>query len=107
MLIYAGIALVGFVFLLIMLFLGDLFGPDHDLVGHEVAGDFGGPSVLQLTDHGCIRHRFWRRWGRRSLLRLVAPGCVGVGIASGALMAGLVYQFAKIWTRSRPRANSR
>ena len=46
MLIYAAVALVGFLFLLIMLFVGDLFGGDHDLVGHDVAGDFGGPSVF-------------------------------------------------------------
>ncbi len=96
MLIYAGIALVGFVFLLVMLFVGDLFGHDHDLVGHEVAGDFGGPSVFSSR----IMAAFVTAFGVGGVVAryydLSHPAASGVGIASGVLMAGLVYQFARI-----------
>ncbi len=96
MLIYAGIALVGFVFLLVMLFVGDLFGHDHDLVGHDVAGDFGGPSVFSSR----IMAAFVTAFGVGGVVAryydLSHPAASGAGIASGVLMAGLVYQFAKI-----------
>ncbi len=96
MLIYAGIASVGFLFLLIMLFVGDLFGADHDLVGHDVAGDFGGPSVFSSR----IMAAFVTAFGVGGVVAryydLSHPAASGVGIASGALMAGLVYQFAKM-----------
>src|SRR5687768_9737270 len=96
MLIYAGIALVGFVFLLLMLVVGDLFGHDHDLAGHDVAGDFGGPSVFSSR----IMAAFVTALGVGGVVAryygLSHPASSGVGIASGAAMAGLVYQFAKI-----------
>ena len=96
MLIYAGIALVGFVFLLVMLFVGELFGGDHDLVGHDVAGDFGGPSVFSSR----IMAAFVTAFGVGGVVAryydLSHPAASGVGIASGAVMAGIVYQFARI-----------
>src|SRR2546427_302837 len=49
MLIYAAIGAMGFLFLIVMLFVGEIFGGDHDVGGHEVptdAGDHGGPSWL-------------------------------------------------------------
>ena len=52
MIIYAGIAAVGFLFLLIMLFAGELFGGDHDLTAHDGVlehggdGSAGGPSIF-------------------------------------------------------------
>ena len=96
MLIYVGIALVGFVFLLVMLFVGELFGGDHDLVGHDVAGDFGGPSVFSSR----IMAAFVTAFGVGGVVAryydLSHPAASGVGIASGAVMAGIVYQFAKI-----------
>jgi membrane protein implicated in regulation of membrane protease activity len=96
MLIYAGIALVGFLFLLIMLFVGDIFGGDHDLVGHDVSGEFGGPGVFSSR----IMAAFITAFGVGGIVaryyELSHPAASGVGIASGAVMAGLVYQFAKI-----------
>ncbi len=95
MLIYAGIAAVGFVFLLIMLVVGDLFG-DHDVVGHEVSGDFGGPSVFSSR----IMAAFVTAFGVGGVVAryydLSHPAASGVGVAAGIVMAGLVYQFAKI-----------
>lgn len=96
MLIYAGIALVGFIFLLIMLLVGDVFGNDHDLVGHDVGGDFGGPSVFSSR----IMAAFVTAFGVGGVVAryydLSHPAAAGVGIVSGAMMAGVVYQFAKI-----------
>jgi membrane protein implicated in regulation of membrane protease activity len=96
MLIYAGIAVIGFLFLLIMLFVGDLFGGDHDLVGHDVAGDFGGPSLFSSR----IMAAFVTAFGVGGIVaryyELSHPAASGVGIASGVVMAGIVYQFAKL-----------
>ena len=82
MLIYAGIASVGFLFLLVMLFVGDLFGADHDLVGHDVAGDFGGPSVFSSR----IMAAFVTAFGVGGVVAryydLSHPAASGVGIAS-------------------------
>jgi membrane protein implicated in regulation of membrane protease activity len=96
MLIYAGIAVVGFAFLLIMLFVGELFGGDHDLVGHDVAGEFGGPSVFSSR----IMAAFITAFGVGGIVaryyELSHPAAAGVGTASGVVLAGLVYQFAKL-----------
>jgi membrane protein implicated in regulation of membrane protease activity len=101
MLIYAAIAFVGFVFLLVMLFAGELFGSDHDLGAHDGAiehavGDLGGPSVFSSR----IMSAFVTSFGVGGVVgryyNLSHPAASGVGIATGVVMAGLVYQFAKI-----------
>lgn len=96
MLMYAAIALVGFVFLLIMLFVGELFGGDHEVAGHDVDSDFGGPSVFSSR----IMAAFITAFGVGGVVAryydLSHPAASGVGIAAGVVMAGLVYQFAKI-----------
>jgi membrane protein implicated in regulation of membrane protease activity len=102
MLIYAAIAFVGFVFLLVMLFVGELFGHDHDLGGHDGGiehggGELGGgPSVFSSR----IMTAFVTSFGVGGVVaryyNLSHPASSGVGIATGAVMAGLVYQFAKI-----------
>ena len=46
MLVYAAIGAVGLLFLLVMLFVGDLFG-DHD-VDHPDLDHDGGPSFLSM-----------------------------------------------------------
>ena len=102
MLIYATIAFVGFVFLLVMLFVGELFGHDHDLGGHDGGiehgdGDIGGgPSVFSSR----IMAAFVTAFGVGGVVarhqQPSHPASSGVGIATGAVMAGLVYQFAKI-----------
>jgi membrane protein implicated in regulation of membrane protease activity len=102
MLIYATIAFVGFVFLLVMLFVGELFGHDHDLAMHDGGFDHGdgdvggGPSVFSSR----IMAAFVTAFGVGGVVgryyNLPHPAASGVGIATGAVMAGLVYQFAKI-----------
>jgi membrane protein implicated in regulation of membrane protease activity len=102
MIIYAAIALVGFVFLLVMLFVGELFGHDHDLGAHDGGfehgdGDLGGgPSVFSSR----IMAAFVTAFGVGGVVAryygLPHPAASGVGIATGAVMAGLVYQFARI-----------
>jgi membrane protein implicated in regulation of membrane protease activity len=96
MLIYATIAFVGFVFLLVMLFVGDLFGGDgHDGVEHA-DGDIGGPSVFSSR----IMAAFITAFGVGGVVAryygLSHPAASGTGILSGAVMAGLVLQFARI-----------
>jgi membrane protein implicated in regulation of membrane protease activity len=99
MLIYAAIGAFGLVFLLVMLFVGDLFGGDHD-------GDFGG-------DHGDIGHdggpgflsarimsSFLTAFGVGGMVAryygLSHPAASGCGVAAGLVMSTIVYQFAKI-----------
>jgi membrane protein implicated in regulation of membrane protease activity len=101
MLIYATIAFVGFVFLLVMLFVGELFGGDHEIGGHQgdfghADGDFGGPSVFSSR----IMAAFITSFGVGGVVAryydLSHPAASGVGIVAGAVMAALVYQFAKL-----------
>src|SRR5712691_7955946 len=47
MLIYGAIAVFGFLFLLVMLFVGEIFGGDHEVGAHDVTG-------LALPDAGTI-----------------------------------------------------
>jgi len=98
MLIYSAIATFGFLFLLVMLFVGELFG-DHDLAGHDVAadhGDAGGPSVFSAR----IMASFLTSFGVGGIVGryygLSHPASSGVGVAAGVAMSGLVYQFAKL-----------
>ncbi len=98
MFVYAAIGLLGLLILLAMLFMGDVFGGDHDFdhsVEHD--GDFGGgPSFLSAR----IISAFITAFGVGGVLgryyNLSHPAASGVGIVTGVLMAGLVYQFAKI-----------
>ena len=102
MLIYATIAFVGFVFLLVMLFVGELFGHDHDLGMHDGGiehgdGDLGGgPSVFSSRIMAAFVTAFGVGGVVARYYNLSHPASSGVGIATGGVMAGLVYQFAKI-----------
>ena len=100
MLIYGTIAFVGFVFLLVMLFVGELFGGDHDAGGHDgfahIDGDLGGPSVFSSRIMAAFITAFGVGGVVARYYELSHPAASGVGILAGALMAGLVYQFAKI-----------
>jgi hypothetical protein len=97
MLIYSAIAAFGFLFLLVMLFVGELFG-DHDVAGHEVAADHdaGGPGVFSAR----IMASFLTSFGVGGIVGryygLSHPASSGVGVAAGVVMSSLVYQFAKI-----------
>src|SRR5436853_4838802 len=99
MLIYAGIAAFGFLFLLIMLFAGELFGGDHEVSAHDGidhAGEFGGPSVFSAR----IMASFLTAFGVGGVVAryygLSHPAASGVGVVTGAVMSSLVFQFAKI-----------
>jgi hypothetical protein len=101
MLIYAGIAVFGFLFLLIMLFAGDLFGGDHEITAHDGAFDHGGdavggPSVFSAR----IMASFLTAFGVGGVVaryyNLSHPAASGVGIVAGVAMSSIVFQFAKI-----------
>jgi membrane protein implicated in regulation of membrane protease activity len=97
MLIYAAIALVGFLFLLVMLFVGELFGGDgHDGFEHAADGDLGGPSVFSSRIMAAFITAFGVGGVVARYYELSHPASSGVGIAAGVVMAGLVYQFARI-----------
>jgi membrane protein implicated in regulation of membrane protease activity len=97
MLIYVAVAAFGLLVLLIMLVVGDLFGGDHDL-GHDggLDSDHGGPSVFSLR----IMAAFLTAFGVGGVVAryygLSHIAASGVGIVCGVIMAGLVFQFAKV-----------
>jgi len=102
MLIYAAIGAFGLLFLLVMLFVGDLFGGDHDIHGGDFGGDHGdvghegGPGIFSAR----IMASFLTAFGVGGIVAryygLSHPAAAGCGVVTGALMSGLVYQFAKI-----------
>src|SRR5499426_3018918 len=99
MLIYAGIAVFGFLFLIVLLFVGEVFGADHDVGGHDVHSqhsDPGGPSIVSAR----IMASFITAFGVGGVVAryygLSHPAASGVGIVTGIVLAGVVYQFAKI-----------
>ena len=103
MVIYAAIGAVGFVFLLVMLFTGDI-GGDHDFGGHDIAGhdvahgdaEQGGPGIFSAR----IMAAFLTAFGVGGVVGryygLPHPAASGIGVLAGVVMAGLVYQFAKV-----------
>jgi len=99
MLIYGAIASFGFLFLLVMLFVGELFGGDHDLGGHDVAGDHGdlsGPSILSARVMASFVTAFGVGGVVARYYSLGHPAASGVGAASGLVLAAVVYQFARL-----------
>jgi membrane protein implicated in regulation of membrane protease activity len=98
MLIYAAIAAVGFLLLLLMLVAGEFLGDGHDLGVHDGAadhGDVGGPSVFSVR----VMSAFVTAFGIGGLVAryygLSHPAASGVGAMVGLVMAGAVYQFGK------------
>ena len=104
MLIYAAIGAFGLLFLLVMLFVGDFFGGEHDLHvgdmgGHDGAHDAsseGGPSIFSARIMASFIAAFGFGGAIARYLGLSHPASSGAGIVSGAILATLVYQFAKI-----------
>ena len=99
MLIYAAIGAFGFLFLLVMLFVGEIFGADHDVGGHDISadhGDHGGPSIFSAR----IMASFLTAFGVGGVVaryyNLSHPASSGVGVAAGIVLAGIVYQFARL-----------
>jgi membrane protein implicated in regulation of membrane protease activity len=99
MIIYAAIGAFGLLFLLLMLFLGDL-GGDHDVhietAGHEAAAHFGGPSIFSARVMASFLTAFGGGGVVARYFNFSHPASSGIGVASGVVLAGLVYQFAKV-----------
>lgn len=100
MLIYAGIAAFGFLVLLTLLIVGDVFGGDHDLGGHDASldhgGEAGGPSIFSIR----IMASFLTAFGVGGVVAryygLSHPAAAGIGTGAGVIMSTVVYQFARI-----------
>jgi membrane protein implicated in regulation of membrane protease activity len=101
MLIYVAIGTVGFLLLVGMLVIGDIFGGDHEIgADHDAPldahADHGGPGVFSVR----IMAAFLTAFGVGGVVGryygLSHPAASGVGIAAGFVMAGLVYQFARV-----------
>jgi len=100
MLLYAAVAAIGLLFLLAMLFVGELFGGDHDghieVHGHDV-GDHGhGPSIFSARIMATFLTAFGAGGAIARYFDLSHLVSSGIGIVTGVAMASLVYQFAKI-----------
>ena len=100
MLIYVAIGAFGFLFLIVMLFLGELSG-GHDFGAHdghvEPSGvDHGGPGIFSARIMAAFVTAFGVGGVAGRYYNLSHPAASGVGVASGIIMAGLVYQFAKM-----------
>jgi hypothetical protein len=97
MLIYAGIAAFGLLLLLILLFVGEIFGGDHDF-GHDgdIGGHDGGPSIFSIR----IMAAFLTAFGAGGVIAryydLSHVAASAIGVVCGLVMAGVVYQFAKL-----------
>jgi membrane protein implicated in regulation of membrane protease activity len=100
-LIYAAIGLFGLLFLLVMLFVGEFFGGDHEVHAdhdafHGETAEGGGPSIFSAR----IMASFLTAFGVGGVVAryydLSHPASSGVGIVAGIVMATLVYQFARI-----------
>jgi len=98
MLIYVAIGAFGFLFLVVMLFFGgDAAGDGAD--DHGVAhgdGEVGGPSVFSARIMAAFLSAFGVGGVVGRYYNLSHPAASGVGVVSGIIMAGLVYQFAKL-----------
>jgi membrane protein implicated in regulation of membrane protease activity len=98
MLIYGAFAVFGFLVLLIMLVMGDVSG-DHDVSAQDVGadhGDHGGMSVFSVRVMASFVTAFGVGGVVSRFYGLSHPAASGVGIASGVIMGGIVYQFAKV-----------
>ena len=102
MLIYAAIGGFGFLVLLVMLFVGELFGADHEVSAHDISVDHGdvdhggGPSIFSAR----IMASFLTAFGVGGVIgryyNLSHPAASGVGVVAGIVMSSVVYQFARI-----------
>jgi len=105
MLIYAAIGTFGLLFLLIMLFVGEFFGGDHDMHaahsggGHGGAHDTGaegGPSIFSARIMAAFIAAFGFGGAIARYLGLSHIASSSVGIVAGVILAGIVFQFAKL-----------
>lgn len=99
MLLYAAIGAFGLLFLLVMLFIGEIFGGDHDLhveADHGEVDHGSGPSIFSARIIASFLTAFGVGGVVARYYALPHPVASGIGVVSGVVLAGLVYQFAKI-----------
>jgi membrane protein implicated in regulation of membrane protease activity len=104
MLLYAAIGAFGLLFLLIMLFVGELFGGDHDVhadvghgeIGHADADGGGGPSIISSRVIASFLTAFGVGGVIARYYNLSHPVSSGIGFVAGVVLAGIVYQFARL-----------
>jgi membrane protein implicated in regulation of membrane protease activity len=96
MFVYAAIGVFGLLLLLIMLIAGDLLemagadqGIDHD-------ADVGGPAFFSVPIMAAFVTAFGVGGAVARYYELSHAAASGIGIASGVVLAGLVYQFARV-----------
>jgi len=94
MLVYAAIGAVGLLFLLVMLFVGDLFG-DHD-VDHPDLDHDGGPSFLSVRVMAAFTTAFGVGGVLGRFYELSHPVSSGIGVVVGLAMATVVWQFGRL-----------
>src|SRR5688572_1881220 len=98
MLIYVAIGAFGFLFLVAMLFFGGDAGgngaDDHGVAHGE--GEAGGPSVFSARVMAAFLTAFGVGGVVGRYYDLSHPAASGVGVIAGMVMAGMVYQFAKL-----------
>lgn len=100
MLLYAAIGAFGLLFLLIMLFVGEVFGGDHDVhaetdVGHGDV-DSGGPSIVSTRVIASFLTAFGVGGVIARYYNLSHPLASGIGLVAGIVLATVVYQFARL-----------
>jgi membrane protein implicated in regulation of membrane protease activity len=98
MLLYAAIGAFGLLFLLIMLFVGEIFGGDHDVhaeVGHGDV-DGGGPSIVSTRVIASFLTAFGVGGVIARYYNLSHPISSGIGFVAGIVLASVVYQFARL-----------
>jgi membrane protein implicated in regulation of membrane protease activity len=100
MLLYAAIGAFGLLFLLIMLFVGEVFGGDHDVhaetdVGHGDV-DGGGPSIVSTRVIASFLTAFGVGGVVARYYNLSHPVSSGIGFVAGIALASIVYQFARL-----------
>jgi membrane protein implicated in regulation of membrane protease activity len=102
MLIYAAIGAFGLLFLLLMLFVGEVFGGDHDVGSVDAAdghGDFGhegGPSIFSTRIMASFLTAFGAGGVVGRYLGWSHPAASGLGVVTGIGLASAVYQFAHL-----------
>jgi membrane protein implicated in regulation of membrane protease activity len=99
MLIYIALAAFGFLLLVGMLVIGDVFGGDHDTSGDSALdghGDHGGPGIFSVRVMAAFLTAFGVGGVVGRYYGLSHPAASGVGVVAGVVMAALVYQFARV-----------
>jgi membrane protein implicated in regulation of membrane protease activity len=102
MLIYALVGAFGLLFLLLMLFVGEAFDGNHEIhVETEVAvhGEVGhdaGPGIFSARVMAAFLTAFGVGGVVARYYRLSHPAASAIGVVAGIVLAGVVYQFAKL-----------